>query len=360
MKSGSRRIVQLVPAFHQEDAIGQHIRTIHDYFQAVGWESFIVALQADPTLASTVTPWSPDLARQWAGAVWILHYALPSVLTEFFKQAPGRRVLVYHNITPPEYFLPWSAELAFLAQAGRRELQGLREFTDWAVADSHFNAEELRAMGYDAVDVLPILVDWSRYPAPSPWAASTYIDPFYDYWLFVGRVVPNKKVEALLRLIFWYRKFYRNSTRLLVVGKLTNTPRYVQWLYALRAALHLTAQDVAFLGPLPYEDLAACYAQASLFITLSDHEGFCLPVLEAMHYGTPVVAYAAGALPETVGPAGALVYTRDPIVLSEWLEDFLERHRRDPSYRTIQQAHLQKFEAGPYLIRFREQLEVLG
>jgi len=143
------------------------------------------------------------------------------------------------------------------------------------------------------------------------------------------------------------------------VGKLNNTPRYVHWLMALREALHLEPQDVSFLGPIPYDDLAALYAGTDVLITLSDHEGFCLPLLEAMHYDTPIVAYTAGAIPETLGPAGALVSTRDPIVLADFIDDFLRHRARSSALERSRQYQLERFEPLSHLIQFKEKLETL-
>ncbi len=357
--SNVQRVVQLVPAFHCEDAIGQQIRTLHKFFQQTGWESHIVALDADPELADQVTLWTPELAHTWRGAIWILHYALPSPLSTFFRQVEGPRVLIYHNVTPPEYFLPWAPDLAYLAWAGRQELVDLPHYVDLAIADSQFNASELQAVGFASVSVMPILIEWNRYPPPSELYHQVYFDPFYEYWLFVGRIVPNKRIEDLIRLVFWTRKYYHTATRLLIVGKRNNAPRYVQWLYELRSALHLSPQDVAFLGVVSYHELASLYTYARLFITLSDHEGFCLPVLEAMHYGTPVIAYAAGALPETVGHGGALVTTRDFTILSEWIPEYLQQVEQDPKHPERVHTHLAQFDPEPYLIFLRQQLEAL-
>ena len=354
-----KRIVQLVPAHHETDAIGQHIRTIHTYFQSIGWESYIMALHADPGLQAITLKAEYDRMRELEPAYWVYHYALPSTLTALFTTMQGKRILIYHNLTPPEYFLPWNPSLAFLTLTGRKELHYLKDHTDWAVADSLFNATELNQLGYEHVDVMPILIDWDNYPTPSPIAREQYFDPFYQYWLFVGRVVPNKRLEDLIRTFFWYRKFYNLATRLFIVGKLNNTPRYVYWLTELREALHLEPQDVSFLGPVPYEDLAALYAGADVLLTLSDHEGFCLPLLEAMHYDTPIVAYAAGAIPETLGPAGALVSTRDPIVLADFMDDFLRHRARSSAFERFRQNQLERFEPLSHLIQFKEKLETL-
>lgn len=354
-----KRIVQLIPAHHEADAIGQHIRTLDAYFRSIGWESYIMALDADPSLSSITEIATPEKIKSLEPAYWVYHYALPSTLTAMFSLAKGKRILIYHNLTPPEYFIPWNPSLGYLTLMGRKELQILKNHIDWAVADSLFNASELKALGYSHVDVMPILIDWETYPEPSFLAREQYIDPFYTYWLFVGRVVPNKKVEDLIRTFFWYRKYHDMATRLLIVGKLNNTPRYVQWLIKLREALHLEPQDVSFLGPVPYADLATLYRETNLFITLSDHEGFCLPILEAMYFQTPIIAYAAGAIPETLGKGGALVCTRDPIMLADFIHDYLNHRARSSQQAHEQQVQLERFEPLSHLIQFKEKLETL-
>lgn len=353
------KLIQMIPTYHRYDAIGQHIRTIHRYFSSLGWDCRIMALDTDYDLTSGILHADATTVAEEGPAYWVYHYALPSAMTLLFSQAQGKRILVYHNLTPPEYFIPWNPSLAFLVRSGRLELKSLLRIVHWSVADSQFNAQELEEMGFHSVHVMPILIHPTEYPEPSSIALKQYFDPDYQHWLFVGRVVPNKKLEDLIRLFFWYQKVHHQATRLFIVGKLNNTPRYVHWLMDIRSALHLEPRAVSFLGPVSYEDLAALYKGADLFITLSDHEGFCLPIVEALHYGTPIMAYAAGAVPETLGKAGDLVFTRDPAILTERLKEFIPHGKNSPKLNQEREKQLEKLDPLPYLIQFREYLETL-
>ncbi len=351
------KIVQLIPAFHTRDAIGQHILTLHTYFKELRYASCILTLEADPEVRHHATIFHPDHLEEWKGALWLYHYALPSSLSDVFRQATGKKILIYHNLTPPHYFLPWAPHLAQLMLHGRKELASFTPIIDGVCADSRFNASELEEYGYKDIFITPILVQWENYPEPSHITRQQYFDPAYENWIFVGRVVPNKMIDALIKVFFFYRKFYNMASRLFIIGKLSNTPKYVEYLVELRTALQLAPQDVTFLGPVDYQTLATAYASADLFITLSDHEGFCLPLLEAMRYKTPILAYARGAIPETLGTGGVLVATREPEMLAELIAQSLHKWKHSKHRVEGQQKQMNKFEPTIHLTQFKEYIE---
>ncbi|MBN1297335.1 glycosyltransferase, partial [bacterium] len=201
---------------------------------------------------------------------------------------------------------------------GMRELVALRDRAVTAWADSEYNASILRAAGYPDVHVLPIIVDMSRLEmAPDPvferqWRSSQYT------WAFIGRVSPNKRHENIIRAYACYKKHIHPHSRLLLIGENRNCWRYTQAM--VDRVRSVGVGDVHFTGMVDDAELVAAYRMADVFVCMSEHEGFCVPLLEAMHFDLPVLAYRAGAVPETMGGAGVLLNTRDPVVIAELVE----------------------------------------
>jgi glycosyltransferase involved in cell wall biosynthesis len=237
--------------------------------------------------------------------VVILHFALPSPLTAALRAYPGRRAVLHHNITPPEFFRGWDEELARICAIGRPEIASLAGQVDLALADSEFNRRELQEMGFGRTGVLPIYLDFRRYreEAPNP-VLRRLLEDGRTNLLFVGRVVPNKRHDDLIRLASYWKRFISPDLRLLLVGK---PPRRREYMDALRSHFYeegLSAAEVVFTGHVAHDDLLACYAASKVFVSMSEHEGFGVPLVESMLMGVPVVAYRCTAVADTLGGAG--------------------------------------------------------
>jgi glycosyltransferase involved in cell wall biosynthesis len=255
-----------------------------------------------------------------AGDVTIFHFALPSPMTEAFGRLPGLRVLQYHNITPAAFFAPYDAQLFRLAALGRRELQSLVGRVHLALGDSDFNRRELEALGFDPTGVLPIAVNTDRITgAPRRPALEKILGDGLINILFVGRIVPNKRIEDHIRLAELYKRNVDSYYRFIFVGRHDGVPRYYAQLRALMIELQMLPDRFWFTGPVPEADLAAFYRWADVYVSLSEHEGFCVPLVEAMAANVPVLAYGAGAVPETLGGAGVLFNPKDLELAAELL-----------------------------------------
>ena len=301
---------QWVPAAHRGDAIGDSARTVRTLLREQGHVSELYALTVDDDLRGDVRLFGhPDASR---GDVTIFHFALPSPMTEPFAALDGARVLQYHNITPARFFAPYDAQLFRLAALGRRELASLAGRVDLALGDSAFNRDELDALGFAPTAVMPIAVNTARITgAPRrPALEQTLSDEFRNI-LFVGRIAPNKTIEDHIRLAEHYKRYVDEHYRFIFVGRHDVVPRYYRTVRALVAEYKMRTDRFLFTGPVPDEDLAAYYRTADVYVSLSEHEGFCVPLLEAMAADVPVLAYAAGAVPETLGGAGVLFSPKD-------------------------------------------------
>jgi glycosyltransferase involved in cell wall biosynthesis len=183
---------------------------------------------------------------------------------------------------------------------------------DLALADSEFNRRELEAAGYPRTGVLPIVLDLERYRRPSsPVTRRLYGDGRTNL-LFVGRIIPNKRIEDLIAVFAGYRRLDPRS-RLLLVGDMRGHEAYYARLRERVRAVGLAlGDDVVFTGHVDEDDLLACYQVSQVFVCLSEHEGYCVPLVEAMVFGLPVVAFAAGAVPETLRGGGVLLDDKAP------------------------------------------------
>jgi len=233
---------------------------------------------------------------------------------------PQRKLLVYHNITPPGYLWNHSPGLAVQCAVGRMQTTAFARAARVVTADSHFNAEELRGAAGDRVRVVPILFDLDRLAGRG--AAPEGDGPLV---LVVGRLVPNKRHDRVFRAFAAYQRECEPEARLLCVGTALN-PRYGELMRSL--ADRSGARNVTLAGGLPQDQVNAAYAEASVLLTLSEHEGFCVPLLEAFHFGVPVVAAPAGAVPGVAGEAA--LYTDGDVAVTAELLDLAVR---DPELR---------------------------
>ncbi|MEK6629684.1 MAG: glycosyltransferase [Acidobacteriota bacterium] len=303
-------INQWVPAAHRGDAIGDSARRVRDVLREMGHQSDIFALTIDDDMKDEVTPFADRTARQ--GEVTILHFAVPSPMTEAFASLRGGRVLQYHNITPAHFFAPYDPGVFRLASLGRRELASLAGRVDLALGDSAYNRQELDELGFCDTGVFPIAVDVNRIrSAPRHPALEHMLTDGLTNFLFVGRVVPNKKLEDIIRLAEHYKRYVDAYYRFIFVGRYDGIPRYYYMLRALVAELGWLPDRFLFTGPVPDDELGVYYRASSVYISMSEHEGFCVPLLEAMAADLPVLAYASTAVPDTLGGAGVQFAPKD-------------------------------------------------
>ena len=301
---------QWVPAAHSGDAIGDSARRVRDLLRGMGHDSELYALTIDDALKNEVRPFADPGARR--GDLTIFHYALPSPMTAAFAALDAGRVLQYHNVTPAQYFAPYDPALFRLAALGRRELASLVGHVDLALGDSEYNRQELEALGFSPTGVFPIAVNTARItqPARRP-ALEKILDDGLVNFLFVGRIAPNKKIEDHLRLAEVYKRYIDAYYRFIFVGRFDVVPRYYSMIRALMSEYRFLNDRFVFTGPVPDEELAVYYRHAAVYISLSEHEGFCVPLVEAMAADVPVMAYAAAAVPDTLGGAGVQFAPKD-------------------------------------------------
>jgi glycosyltransferase involved in cell wall biosynthesis len=312
-----KAVHQLLSNFEYGDAIGNHVRALRGLLRRSGYVSDVYAQYIHPDLTRETRFFARYREVSGPDQVVLFHFSIGSDVTSFYAGLPDRKVLVYHNITPAEYFVGVNARVADRCRRGRWELERLAAVTDLALGVSEFNRRELEAAGFRRTGVVPILLDWATYSHP-PVGSLEAAHGKGTNLLVVGRIAPNKRLEDVIKTYYFYRRLDPTS-RLLVVGSAVDTEGYLAGLQKLAAELGVL-DGVVFTGAVSQAELCTYYRLATVYLSLSEHEGFCVPLLEAMHFGVPVIAYAAAGVPETLGGAGLLVQDKDFPTLAELLQ----------------------------------------
>jgi glycosyltransferase involved in cell wall biosynthesis len=270
---------------------------------------------------------------------------------------PDRMVLVYHNITPPEYFVDVHKLLVRLCYHGRRELGAYIGRCDLALGDSEFNRQELEDLGFPATGVLPVVPGFAHLDGPPNDLVARQFDDEWTNVLFVGRVIPNKRIENVVRSFAAYKSRYNHRSRLLIVGSYGGFERYLTMLQQLVARLGVP--DVHFTGHVSNEELTAYYDVADVFLCASEHEGFCVPLIEAFYKRIPVLALARTAVPATMDGAGVLYGEPDPAGVAALVDAVVSDAGLQDRIVSGQDAALDRLlrrDFGGTLLRFVDQV----
>ena len=306
------------PAVHQVlatlgygDAIGHEVLGIQRVLRAAGYESEIFVETADRRLEDLTVDYRdlPDASRP--DNLLIHHFSIGSRASRVAYALPDRMALVYHNITPPEFFVDVHPLLVQLCYLGRRELSVYVSRVELALGDSEYNRAELEALSFPTTAVLPVVPDFTHLGGEPNYMQAGAFDDGWVNLLFVGRMIPNKRIEDLIRAFHAYKRWFNPRSRLLLVGSHGGFERYLAMVHDFVARIGAT--DVHLLGHVSNEELAAYYEIADVFLCASEHEGFCVPLMEAFHMGVPVLAYAATAVPATMDGGGILYHRKDPV-----------------------------------------------
>jgi glycosyltransferase involved in cell wall biosynthesis len=340
------QIHQVLATLGYGDAIGHEVLGIQRVLRGAGHQSEIFVETADPRLEDLTLDYREMVGGITPVDVLIHHFSIGSRASRTAYALPGRMALVYHNITPPEYFIGVHKDLVKLCFRGRRELTAYIDRCDLALGDSEYNRLELEALGFPRTGVLPVVPDFTHLEgAPNRLIAADFDDGWTNV-MFVGRVIPNKKFETIIRAFHVYRTRHNPRSRLLLVGSYGGFERYLSMLQELIA--QLGTPDVHFLGHISNEELTALYDVADLFLCASAHEGFCVPIVEAFSKRVPVLAYAATAVPATMDGGGVLYDTTDPLEIARLMEAVLDDPHLEDAVLQSQDVALDRLRARDF------------
>ena len=317
------------PVVHQftavlsgRDAVGHHTLAVDGMLREIGADTTIFAAHVNPELKDRVTHYrhhvdapAPDLI--------IYQASTGTPVADYLLERPEPVVVNYHNMTPAEYYYPWKPHLGAELDHGRRQLARLCRQAHFGIADSEFNAGELRSFGLNNVEVSPVLVNDAVLPVGGALASAGSVGVVSKVTLlFVGRLAPNKCQQDLVSALAVLRR-WRPGVELVLVGA-SSADVYEAALKDFAAELGV-GDAVRFVSSVSSSELAcAGIERADVFVCLSEHEGFCVPLVEAMAWGVPVVAAAAAAVPETLGGAGVLLTDKSAVVVAAAVERVLD------------------------------------
>ena len=348
---------QVLATLGYGDAIGNEVLGAQKVLRAAGFESDIFVETVDRRLEDRTRDYRELVDASHPDHLLLHHFSIGSKASRTAYAVPDRMALIYHNITPPEYFVGLHRTLARQCFRGRREISAYIDRCELALGDSEFNRQDLESLGFPHTDVLPVVPDFSHLDrSPSPFVA----DQFDDDWtniLFVGRVIANKKIEDLIRCFHAYHTRFNPRSRLIIVGVFSLFERYFAALTHLAAELDLT--HVHFTGHVSNEELVAYYDIADLFLCASEHEGFCVPLVEAFYKEVPVVAFAATAVPATMDGAGLLFDNKDPLHVAALIDAVVANPALQEEIVAGQLAAVQRLQAKDFegtLLRFVDQI----
>lgn len=324
------RIDQVIPSLASRDAIGGHVMQLRDLLRSRGYQSDIFYGNATPDRLDEGYPVTRIGDPSSSGRVLLYQLSIGSGVADIFRERPERKFVNYHNITPAELLEGWVPAIGEEVRWGRAQLRDLAPVTEFAIADSMYNERELRDAGYRSTATVPLLIDpdgftGSADPALAARLARQRADGGADL-LFVGKVSPHKGQHDLIKALAAYRRLYDPRARLHIVGGAISE-EYLSAVLGFAEELGL-GDAVEMAGSVTHEELIAYYAGCDVFLCLSNHEGFCVPLLESMYHRLPVVSYANTAVPETVGQAGLILPDKEPARVAAAI------------HRVIEDAHL--------------------
>lgn len=351
---------QFVAGFSHGDAISNEALAMREIFRGWGCDSeiFCEARRILPELRKE----SGDVADYAAQArpedIVLLHLSIGSPVNEVFAELPCRKAILYHNVTPPEYFRGWQEQIAGNLAKGREQLKRLAGTAEVVMADSDFNAGEMRELGYGEVSTLPLVLDLKKLRGPvHRKTLKEYGDGLVNV-LFVGRCVPNKCIEDAFAAFYFFQKYVEPASRFIHVGSHAGTEQYHALLLTFLRDLQL--ENVSMPGSLPQDQLNACYRSADLFLCMSEHEGFGIPLIESMVFDVPILAYRAAAVPETLDGAGVLFREKRYDEVAEMMGRLVKDSTLRQAVLDGQHQRLQRYEQRRLDDELRTLLAPLG
>jgi L-malate glycosyltransferase len=307
------RVDQVIPSLASRDAIGIHTMAITRALRRVGIDSDVFYGECTRDLVDHARPMS-NLGRPTKGRFLLYQASIGSPVFDIFASRAEPKLLNYHNITPAALLDAWEPAVGHEVSLGRSQVTRASPECRLAIADSAFNERELIDVGFAHTAVAPLLIDMTAAADPDPVLTDRMAEDKAaggaDF-LFVGKVSPHKAQHDLVKMLAVYRRLYDEQARLHLVG----TPlgkTYGPALSSFIAELGLS-DAVSITGSVSPEELEAYYRGTDVFVCASEHEGFCVPLVESMGHGVPIVAYATSAVPETVADAGLLLRSKEPL-----------------------------------------------
>jgi len=351
------KIHQFLTSYSYGDAIGNEALEIRNFLRDQGHQSEIFALFYHPRYADQIVNYLEYDRYSSADNIIIFHFSIGSPVTKKFLRSPDKKVIIYHNITPHEFFLDYHRVLAKDCYKGRVELKNLAGKVDLALGDSAYNEKELKEAGFTNTGVLPLVMNFEKFAKETvPILEELFADGKTNI-LFVGRIIPNKKVEDVVKTFYLYQEHFNANSRLFIVGEYRGFERYHSALQEIVTRLEI--KNIHFTGHIPDEELISYFKLSHLYLHMSEHEGFCAPVPESFYLDIPVVVFNAGAVKETMNNGGVLVNKKDFIKVAALMDKILTDSRLKEKLLRSQRKALKKYyknNTGKILLEYIKKL----
>lgn len=351
------KVIQVLPCLNYGDAIGNDTLALNTALINNGYDACVFAEAVDQKIpvgvADTMDHWhTPE-----KDDVIIYHLSVGWDYIDRIIQAPCRKIAIYHNVTPAHFFKPYDASAYEYCKSGLEEVKKLKDTFDYCLADSQFNKQDLIDYGYKCqIDVLPILIPFDDYKkTPSAKVLKEQVSYKGNRILFLGRVVPNKRIDELLRIFAYYQKYFDDSAVLNLVGMYNFNDVYYRQLRDYQKKLNL--KHVNFTGHVKFNEILAYYRTADAFLCASDHEGFCVPLVESMYFGIPIIAKDTTAVGDTLGGSGFLIKEENDLEIAAALNRVLNDKKLKEQIINSEKKRLLDFDNKKVENRFIELLE---
>lgn len=319
------KIYQIVTTLGYGDAVGNNIIALLDALKRAGYQTKVFAEAIDDRIEFEDIEDINMMPEVEENDIILYHLATGTELNFRVADYPCKRILVYHNITPPHFFQKYNMQALENCEWGLEGTKFLADKVDYGLADSFFNKEELIRMGYQCkLDVQPILVKFDDYTKTPNRRILQQMNDGYENILFVGRIAPNKKQEDVIAAFAMYKRHYNPNSRLILAGSYSGMEKYYNCLANYIAYNQI--EDVIFTGHIRFDEILAYYHNAHIFLCMSEHEGFCVPLIEAMYFDVPIIAYNSTAIAGTLDGAGILLEKKDPVEVAAWMNCVSRNH----------------------------------
>lgn len=318
------KVFQLLPTLVYGDGVGNETLVIDKILKSLGYETKIYAENIDKRISSKTADVIARMPELYQADVVIYHLSTGTVLNETVGKLKCKIVIIYHNITPPHFFNEYSISATERSKQGLKGVEELRENAHYCIADSYYNKQQLIQMGYRCrIDVVPVIVPFKDYEKkPSKSIINKYNDNYVNI-VFVGRIVPNKKQEDIIKSFYFYKNYINDKSRLFLIGSYSGMERYKIHLDKYIQSLGL--DDVHFTGHIKFNQILSYYKLADIFLCMSEHEGFCIPLLEAMYFQIPIIAYASTGVKDTLGDCGFQIREKNCKMTAEMIDYIIKK-----------------------------------
>lgn len=351
------RIIQMLSTIAYGDAVSNDTIAMEKVIRNMGYSTRIYAESIVSPLDKKTALDIDKLKDVAPEDIIIFHMSTGSKLNFDVAKYNCRKIVVYHNITPPEYFKNNDERFTQICEYGLEGAKYLSDKVDYCLAVSEFNKQDLINMGYKCdIDVLPIIIPMSDYDKkPDKGVMKEYSDGYTNI-LFTGRVAPNKKHEDLIAAFYYYNRLYNKKSRLILAGSFSyNDPYYVRLTeYTKKLGL---GGSVVFTGHIKFDQILAYYKTADVFLCMSEHEGFCVPLVEAMKFNVPIIAYDKAAIADTMGHRGMILESKDPIFVAGCIDRLVTDKELREQLIEGEKERLKYFEYNNVAVMFEKYLK---